>query len=153
MDETRENTSPIRDKRGHYLKGHSGNPKGKPKGSISITAMIKAMLGVTPEESKVTYAESLIKSILKKAIIEGDATMQKAIWAYIDGLPKENIGITNETEDKNELRNLLANADKQTRKQFIDSYRAVVSAKGSSISVQPDNDDRGGDIQEDSEDN
>jgi len=89
--ENPENTGLKRDSKGHFLPGVSGHPEGKPKGSLSITAMVKAMLDEAPEGNKATYAEALIKSILKKAIVEGDSTMQKTVWSYIDGMPPQEL--------------------------------------------------------------
>jgi hypothetical protein len=66
------------------------NRNGRPKG-ISITEIVRNMLSEVPEEQKETYAMLLVKRMFHKAIVEGDVQMQKAIWAYMDGLPKETV--------------------------------------------------------------
>jgi len=74
-----------------FPKGVSGNPNGRPKGTISITAAIKKRLQEIPEGQKKTYLELLLTRILSKAIKDGDTNMIKQIWAYIDGMPKQTI--------------------------------------------------------------
>lgn len=71
-----------------FEKGQSGNPAGRPLGSLSITAEIKKKLSEVPEGQQKTYLEILVSKILKKAIQEEDFQTQKQIWNYIDGLPK-----------------------------------------------------------------
>ena len=84
-----------------FKKGESGNPGGRPKGSLSITALVKAELMKCPEgEDKKTYADLVVKRILSKAIKDGDDKMIDRIWKYIDGMPKESIDITMIDPDK-----------------------------------------------------
>ena len=73
---------------GKFAPGRSGNPKGRPKGSLSITAVIKKKLEEVPEGEKSTYLELLVEQILQRAIIEGDYQMIKQVWNYVDGTPK-----------------------------------------------------------------
>lgn len=70
------------------------NRKGRIDGSISLTSAIKRELQKCPEGyDKRTYLELLVKRIIKKAVIDGDAVTIKQIWNYIDGLPKQNINL------------------------------------------------------------
>lgn len=75
--------------KGWFNKGQSGNPNGRPKGSISITTRIKRELQKMPRGQKITYLEALIKKILKKAIVDEDKETIKLIWNYVDGMPKQ----------------------------------------------------------------
>ena len=78
-----------------FKPGQSGNPKGRPPGTISLTTMIKQELDKCPDsDNKKTYADLIVKRILTKAIKDGDPQMIKTVWAYIDGLPKADITIT-----------------------------------------------------------
>ena len=77
-----------------FKKGQSGNPAGRPPGSISITTEIKKKLNEIPEGQKKTYLELLINRILKLGVVDGNEQMIKQIWAYIDGMPKERRDIT-----------------------------------------------------------
>lgn len=76
------------------------NRGGRPKGSgISITTAIKRELEKCPDgESKATYLDLLVKRIMKMAIQDGDNKTIKQIWNYIDGMPKQDIGV--EVTDK-----------------------------------------------------
>jgi hypothetical protein len=81
----------IRDEKGRFLKGISGNPEGigggRPAGSISITAKIKEKLQEIPENQRLSYLDLLINKILKKAVVDGNEQMIKQIWSYVDGPP------------------------------------------------------------------
>ncbi len=83
----------IRDEKGRFVEGVSGNPLGggRPQGSVSITTAIKNKLREIPEGKKKTYLSLLIERIMAKAIVEGDQQTIKLIWNYIEGMPKETI--------------------------------------------------------------
>jgi len=72
-----------------WEKGQSGNPAGRPPGSVSITAEIKRKLQEVPEGQQKSYLELLINRILKQAVVDGNEQMIKQIWSYIDGPPGE----------------------------------------------------------------
>jgi hypothetical protein len=90
MSELPENTGTIRDEKGRFVPGVSGNPAGKPKDAFSITALVKAELEkLAPGVDKKTHAQRFIDTLFRKAIDDGDVQLIKSIWAYIDGMPKE----------------------------------------------------------------
>lgn len=95
MNEEREKQEEtgIRDEKGRFIEGVSGNPNGRPKG-ISITDLVRKELEKAPEGQQITYAQAFLKKLLHKAIIEGDHATQKLIWNYMDGLPRQNIELT-----------------------------------------------------------
>lgn len=64
-----------------------GNDKGRPPKGYSITEWFQNMLNSRPE-----VKEAMGNSILKKAL-EGDPTAQKLIWNYMDGMPKQDVGL------------------------------------------------------------
>jgi len=70
-----------------WKKGESGNPAGRPVGSVSITAEIKKKLQEIPDGQQKSYLELLINRILKQAVVDGNEQMIKQIWNYIDGPP------------------------------------------------------------------
>ena len=81
-----------RDDKGRFVPGHEGRG-GRPKG-LSITSLVRAELDKAPEGDESTYAELLIRQLLKKAIVDGDSSTQKLIWNYIDGLPQASLDVT-----------------------------------------------------------
>ena len=66
------------------------NREGRPKG-ISITEMVKEALEGKDKQTGKLWKDLLIDKIFKKAIRNGDQIMLKAIWSYIDGMPKQKI--------------------------------------------------------------
>ena len=72
---------------GGFKKGVSGNPNGRPKKEHSITEAIRGMMDEKPEVKK-----ALAQKILQMAL-QGDITAIKTLWNYIDGMPKQDMGI------------------------------------------------------------
>lgn len=70
-----------------------GNANGRPPKGYSITEWFKSMLNSRPE-----VKDAIGNSILKKAL-EGDTTAQKLVWNYIDGMPKQSVGVEGTGED------------------------------------------------------
>lgn len=95
------------------------NIEGRPVGAKSFTTKVKEALEKIADGKEYTYEEAFIKSILKKAIVDGDASTQKLIWNYLDGLPpqrilgdKDNpliIQISKEIADKNDITSKSGN--------------------------------------------
>jgi len=79
MDEIKpENTGIIRDEEGKFVKGFSGNPAGKPKGSLSIVAKLKSILEDDPKRFD-NYCEEILK----------DPAMRRVVMEQIDGKPRQ----------------------------------------------------------------
>lgn len=88
---------PERDEHGRLLPGNTANPNGRPKGSLSLVAILKTELEKEIENEKgdkTTYAKILISKILKKAIAEEDVQMIKDILNRVDGMPHQSTDIT-----------------------------------------------------------
>lgn len=69
-------------------RGSQANPNGRPKKGYSITEMMKSMLGADPKLKK-----SIGKTIAQKAL-EGDMAAIKLLWQYMDGMPKQEVAIS-----------------------------------------------------------
>lgn len=90
-----ENAGIIRDDKGRFPKGVSGNPAGKPEGTFSLITLLKQELQKCPEgQDKKTYADLIVKRMLKEAIEKGDQQQIRLIWNYIEGMPRQNLDIT-----------------------------------------------------------
>lgn len=75
-----------RDEKGKF-KGGVPNPKGRPKGSISVTGLIKSMLKERPD-----YKKALGARIMELAL-SGNEQIIKLIWNYFDGMPVQRTEI------------------------------------------------------------
>lgn len=80
--ETPENSGILRNEKGQFVKGHSGNPAGKPVGTISPIAKVKQIFSENPE-----YFQEFIEAYIK------DASNRKHIVEMLDGKPRQNIGL------------------------------------------------------------
>ncbi len=81
-----------RDDKGRFVSGISGNPKGKPKGTISIVARLRRELlkippGLPKEERK-TYVELVVKKYFQ-SIFSGSERILIDLVDRIDGKPKQ----------------------------------------------------------------
>jgi hypothetical protein len=88
----------LHDKNGKFKKGH---PKvgGAVIGSRSFTTKVRDALEKIAEGKDYTYEEAFIKSILKKAIVDGDASTQRLVWNYLDGMPKQSVDIEHNVKE------------------------------------------------------
>lgn len=76
-----------------FKPGVSGNPKGKPKGALSLTAAIKRRLRYLTPDGKRDAMEMLADNIIQDALDSSDK-MRTLIWNYLDGLPQSKVDIT-----------------------------------------------------------
>lgn len=77
-----------------FKKGVSGNPHGRPPGSVSIVEGIKQKLLEIQPENKKTYLELFLNKLFLKAIKEGNEQLMKDMINRVDGMPKQSTDIT-----------------------------------------------------------
>lgn len=83
MSETPENTGVTRDEMGRFVPGVSGNPAGKPPGSISIIAKIKRKFEENPE-----LLDSYVAEVL------ADPKLRQEVIRQLDGAPQQKMDVT-----------------------------------------------------------
>lgn len=64
---------------------------GRPRGGFSLKKLLENQLQAIEPKNRKTYAELLIKKIIKEAIINGNDAQIKMIFNYIEGMPKQTI--------------------------------------------------------------
>ena len=87
----------VRDDKGRFVKGVSGNPQGMPSGTVSLKRLFIAKLQEaikTPGAFQgKPYSEAVIHTWLE-AIIKGEPWALKLALAYVDGLPVQAVELT-----------------------------------------------------------
>jgi hypothetical protein len=82
MDE-RQIAGEIRNDKGQFLPGVSGNPAGKPPGTVSIVAKIKKRFEENPE-----YFDEWVATLM------ADPKLRKDIMEQLDGKPKQAMEVS-----------------------------------------------------------
>ena len=93
MEENNNKEEETRNPDGTFKRGYSGNPNGLPKGTFSLTAMLKRRLEEVPVGQTKSYAEQLVQIILDKGIVDKDTKTINMILSYVDGMPRQRVGI------------------------------------------------------------
>lgn len=78
---------------GRFVKGNSGGP-GRPKGSFSLTDIMRQELSEVEPNSKKTFARLLIRNHIKRAIADGEHRFARDILEYMEGKPHQRVDVT-----------------------------------------------------------
>src|SRR4030042_3519824 len=80
-------------------KGQSGNPKGRPPGSLSLISLLKQELAETIKSrtgEEMEIARALMKKLVQRALTEDDIKAIKEILDRVEGKPRETMEIGGE---------------------------------------------------------
>lgn len=122
-----ENTI-LRDEKGLFKKGTPPpNPTGRPKGTVSIVERIKRKLAeYTTEEEKEQFIDGIVKVIIKKCIVDEDVSMIRDLVNRIDGLPKQTIGVIDETKENTiPITEMIKKLDDDKQQQAVDLLESI----------------------------
>ena len=78
---------------GTFGPGNNANPGGRPKHTLSLTAILRDVLSSAPDGSDKTYARGIVEATVRDAL-KGDAQARKLCWAYIDGDPARSLALS-----------------------------------------------------------
>lgn len=80
-----------------FMPGVSGNPNGRPEGSVSIVEGIKRKLMEIEPINKKTYLDLLLNTYFKNAIKDGDTGLIRDMINRVDGMPLQKQEFTGDT--------------------------------------------------------
>jgi hypothetical protein len=83
-----------RNEDGTFKEGVSGNPGGRPKGSVSLKTLIQQKIAEVPIGQTKAWAEQIVETLLEKAVVDKDVAAQKLIINYVDGMPIQTTELT-----------------------------------------------------------
>lgn len=77
-----------RNEKGTFVKGFSGNPTGRPKGTFGLKTKLRDALlearGLTGKD----YQTALVEKLIHKAVVEGDMAAMRLVWEQMEGKPR-----------------------------------------------------------------
>jgi hypothetical protein len=76
----------IRDEKGQYMKGHSGNPGGRPKNTLTTILKERMIEDVLIGDKWLTTADLIVDQAIQLAL-DGDMQAIKWIFERVDGRP------------------------------------------------------------------
>jgi Family of unknown function (DUF5681) len=95
-----------RDGQGRFRKGQSGNPGGRPRSEISLTALLREALAEFDGADKETKARKIVDALVVAAIAGNVKAIEHA-WERIDGPADRKPVSSGATEDVQSLREYL----------------------------------------------
>ena len=81
----------MRDERGRFTPGQSGNPGGRPKGQ-SLTARLRARLQEADANGEGQVADQIVERLVDAARA-GEPAATKLLWNYAEGMPTATLEV------------------------------------------------------------
>ena len=88
----KDEKKPERDEKGRLLPGNTANLNGRPKG-VTLKTRLREMLSEIPKDRQETYLELMLRDILEDAVFKKSEAMRRLVFNYIEGLPRQTIGL------------------------------------------------------------
>ncbi len=117
-----------------FKPGQSGNPLGRPKGLLSITGEIKKKLMEIGPDGRRDYLTHLIENMMQDAL-DGKNNMDKVVWSYVDGLPRQQLNIDVELKPIPILGSLNVPTN-NSNQQNLKAHQENSSSAGGDVSQQ-----------------
>ena len=125
--EKKKNTSSkhevIRNEKGQYIKGHTGNPGGRPKNTLTTILKERMIEDVLIGDKWLTTADLIVDQAIQLAL-EGDMQAIKWIFERVDGRP---IPMRVELVTEHKPFRVLEIGFKETLKNIADDEVIVLS--------------------------
>jgi hypothetical protein len=99
---------------GRFPRGQSGNPGGRPRSEISLTALLREALAEFDGADKETKARKIVDALLVAAIAGNVKAIEHA-WERIDGPSDRKPPASAAAEDVQALRDHLNRRDRKAR--------------------------------------
>ena len=128
--EKKKNTSSkhevIRNEKGQYIKGNTGNPGGRPKNTLTTILKERMMEDVMINDKWLTTADLIVDQAIQLAL-EGDMQAIKWIFERVDGRP---IPMRLELVTEHKPFRILNIGFKETLKNIADDEVIVIEKDG-----------------------
>ena len=128
--EKKKNTSSkhevIRNEKGQYMKGNTGNPGGRPKNTLTTILKERMMEDVMINDKWLTTADLIVDQAIQLAL-EGDMQAIKWIFERVDGRP---IPMRLELVTEHKPFRILEIGFKETLKNIADDEVIVIEKDG-----------------------
>lgn len=85
-----------------FKPGQSGNPNGRPVGSISLITILKKRLAEVSPDQRRTFAEVFVDNLIQDAL-DLDGPSRKLMIQYIEGMPRQQMTIETNKETIGDL--------------------------------------------------
>lgn len=100
-----------------FRPGQSGNPAGKPPGTVSIVTEIKKKLLEMPIGEKKTFLEIFLQKLFNKVLTDKDTAMMRDLIDRVDGKPPQfnefkHTGLPKQNTDTSAIIGMLNEKDK-----------------------------------------
>lgn len=81
----------MRDDKGRFQPGESGNPGGRPRGR-SLTARLRTRLQQASADGESDVADKLVDALVASAL-DGEPAATKLLWNYCEGMPTATLAL------------------------------------------------------------